>query len=145
MHKILFFLISIFSFQVALSQVELTWADFADVNFEAQYNQEYDTHFLMPTFGQKIMGYHGKEVSITGYFLDISGTGEVLLLSSNPMASCFFCGAAGPESIIEVVFNEIPPFITDQVVKVTGTLQLNGDNVDRCNYILKNATGKLIN
>ncbi|MBS9463948.1 homoserine dehydrogenase [Flagellimonas sp. 389] len=61
------------------------------------------------------------------------------------MASCFFCGAAGPETIIEVNFKEKPPFRTDQIVTVTGILELNRNNVDHCNYILKAATGQLIN
>lgn len=127
------------------AQVKLTWTDFADVNFEPEYNEKYDVHFLMPKFGEKIKSYQGKEVKITGYFLDISGTGEVFLVSANPMASCFFCGAAGPESIVEVSFKEKPPFKTDQVVEVTGLLQLNRNDVDHCNYILNGATGKLVN
>lgn len=145
MNKVFLLLIWFFTIHGALAQTELTWADFADVDFEAQYNEEYDTHFLMPVFGQKIMSYNGKVVKMRGYFLDISGTGEVLLISANPMASCFFCGSAGPESIVEVVFKGEPSFKTDQVVEVTGLLELNGNNVDRVNYIIKNATGKLIN
>lgn len=61
------------------------------------------------------------------------------------MASCFFCGGAGPETIIEVIFKKKPPFKTDQIVEITGILELNADDVDHCNYILKEATGKLIN
>ena len=61
------------------------------------------------------------------------------------MASCFFCGAAGPETIVEVSFEEKPPFKTDQIVTVTGILQLNANNVDHCNYILNEASGQLVN
>ncbi|WP_250149291.1 hypothetical protein [Flagellimonas sp. 389] len=142
------FLFVLFVTQVstfAIAQKKLTWEDFADVNFEPEYNATYDMHFLMPTFGKKITTYRGKQVSIKGYFLDISGSGEVFLISQNPMASCFFCGAAGPETIIEVNFKEKPPFRTDQIVTVTGILELNRNNVDHCNYILKAATGQLIN
>ena len=126
------------------AQEMLTWEDFADVNFQPEYNEKYDVHFLMPTFGEKIKNFQGKQVKIQGYFLDISGTGEIFLVSANPMASCFFCGAAGPESIVEVAFKEKPTFKTDQVVQVTGTLELNRDNVDHCNYMLKDAEGLLV-
>ena len=126
------------------AQEMLTWEDFADVNFQPEYNEKYDVHFLMPTFGEKIKNFQGKQVKIQGYFLDISGPGEIFLVSANPMASCFFCGAAGPESIVEVAFKEKPTFKTDQVVQVTGTLELNRDNVDHCNYILKDAEGILV-
>lgn len=128
-----------------LSQELLTWEDFADVSFEPEYNETYEVHFLMPKFGEKIQSFKGKEVSIKGYFLDISGNGDVFLVSQNPMASCFFCGAAGPETIVEVDFKKIPPFETDQIVTVTGVLELNRDNVDHCNYILKEASGQLVN
>ncbi|WP_299534651.1 hypothetical protein [Ulvibacterium sp.] len=143
--SILLFLFIIFSCSLAKAQEKLTWEDFADVSFEPVYNKKYDVHFLMPKFGEKIQSHQGKQVSIIGYFLDISGSGEIFLVSQNPMASCFFCGAAGPETIIEVDFTEKPPFKTDQIVTVTGVLELNANNVDHCNYILKKASGQLVN
>lgn len=135
----------VFACSFSMAQEQLTWKDFADVNFEAEFNEKYGVHFLMPTFGKKISSYKGKQVSIKGYFLDISGSGEIFLISQNPMASCFFCGGSGPETIIEVTFKETPPFKTDQIVVVTGVLELNANNVDHCNYILNDATGRLVN
>lgn len=145
MSKVCFLLFSMLLAQGVFAQVELTWEDFADINFEPEYNEKYEVYFLMPTFGEKIKAYQGKKIEITGYFLDISGTGEIFLVSANPMASCFFCGAAGAETIIEVNFKEYPSFKTDQIVTVTGVLELNRNNVNHCNYILKEATGELLN
>lgn len=125
-------------------QERLTWTDLADVEFKPKYFEEYDAHFLMPTFGESIKKRSGKKIAIKGYFLDISGSGKVFLLSKNPMATCFFCGAAGPETIIEVAFKEKPTFRTDQVITVEGILQLNDSNAERCNYILDQATGTLV-
>ena len=59
------------------------------------------------------------------------------------MASCFFCGASGPESVIEINFKSVPPFKTDQIVTITGVLELNKYDVDHFNYILNNAEGQL--
>lgn len=143
--QILLFWLVLFSGFNGLAQEQLTWEDFADINFEPEYIEKYEVHFLMPTFGKRIKAYRGKKVSIKGYFLDISGSGDVFLVSQNPMASCFFCGAAGPETVIEVNFKEKPPFKTDQIVIVTGVLQLNRNNVDHCNYILEEASGTLVN
>ena len=137
------FLFVFFISSVGLAQQKLTWDDLADVKFKPKHNEKYGIDFLMPTFGDKIKSYEGKKISITGYFLDLSGNGKVLLISKNPMASCFFCGASGPETIIEVVFKEEPPFRTDQIVEVTGLLELNSNDVERCNYLLKEVTGKL--
>jgi len=114
MNKAFFLLIFYLMVQGVSAQTEVTWEDFGDVNFEPEYNEKYDVHFLMPQFGEKIKSFNGKEVKVRGYFLDISGTGEVFLISSNPMASCFFCGGSGPESIVEVTFKDPPPFKTIQ-------------------------------
>lgn len=138
-------LFAIFVSAFGTAQVKLTWDDFADVSFEPEYNAVYDVNFLMPQFGDQIQAFKGVQVQIKGYFLDISGSGEIFLVSKNPMASCFFCGAAGPETIIEVRFKKTPPFKTDQIVTITGTLELNRDDVEHCNYILKEATGQLVN
>ena len=140
------FAILMFVFVVSFSataQEQLTWEDFADITFEPEYNEKYDVHFLMPKFGEKIKSYKGKKVSITGYFLDLSGSGDIFLVSQNPMASCFFCGAAGPETVVEVHFKAKPSFKTDQIVSVSGTLDLNRNDVSHCNYIFYEATGEL--
>ena len=139
------FLLFILVSSVAIAQQQMTWTDFADVEFKPKYNEKYGIEFLMPTFGETIKEQEGKLISITGYFLDISGNGKIFLLSQNPMAACFFCGGAGPETIIEVNFKEKPPYKTDQVVTITGVLKLNEKDVDHCNYILHEATGKLMN
>lgn len=128
-----------------IAQETLTWRDFADISFNPEYNKKYDVYLMMPTFGDQIKARSGKEVSIQGYFLDISGSGEVFLVSQNPMASCFFCGAAGPETVVEVNFKEKPSFRTDQIVVVTGVLQLNRDDWEHGNYILNEAVGELVN
>jgi len=139
------FLFVTFVSNFVMAQEKLTWNDFSDVKFEPVYNEEYDVHFLMPKFGEKIKSYSGKQVRIKGYFLDLSGSGEIFLVSKNPMASCFFCGAAGPETIVEVSFKEKPPFKTDQIITVSGVLKLNVNDVNHCNYILSEATGQLVN
>ena len=146
MNKVLFtFLVLLFSGTSLWAQEELTWKDFADVEFKPKYFEQYDAHFLMPDFGEKIKAKTGKKITIKGYFLDISGNGEIFLVSKNPMAACFFCGGAGPETIIEVDFKEKPSFKTDQVITVQGVLELNESNVERCNYMLNSATGVLVN
>ena len=141
MGKVSFSFLFFLMMQVGFAQSILSWQDLADVTFKAEFNEKYGVDFLVPTFGETIQSYHGKQISIIGYFLDLSGDGEILLLSQNPMATCFFCGTAGPETVIEVHFKQKPDFQTDQIVRITGILELNIDDVDHCNYMLKEATG----
>ncbi|MBQ4822874.1 hypothetical protein [Aquimarina sp. MMG016] len=146
MHKIVFLTLLFICTKFNLfSQEKLTWNDFADVTFSNVYSAVYDDIFLKPKFGPSIKSYQGIRIRIKGYFLDFSiEEDEFYLISKNPRSSCFFCGGAGPESVIEVVFRQKPNFKMDQIVEVTGILELNTDDVDHCNYILKKATGRLV-
>ena len=145
MSKSLLFLTILLVMQGVSAQTELSWEDFADIDFEPAYNEFYEEYFLKPTFGDKIKAHQGDTINITGYFLDIAGDSKVLLVSKNPMASCFFCGASGPESVVEINFKTRPSFKTDQIVTITGVLVLNKYDVNHFNYILNNAKGKLAN
>ena len=58
------------------------------------------------------------------------------------MASCFFCGKSGPETIIQVFFSKPTNFETDEVVTITGQLKLNNEDKEVLNYILVDAQGK---
>ena len=127
-----------------IAQRELSWNDLTDVSFQNIYNVHYDDYFLKPTFGPTITSYKGSKISIRGYFLDFSHEEEFYMVSRNPMSSCFFCGGAGPETIVEINFKNKPNYKTDQVIEVSGILELNADDVDHCNYILKEATARLI-
>ncbi len=138
-----FFIFTLLSI-CAVAQEKLNWVDFADVTFKSEYNELYKANYLVPTFGKTITSYQGKKIKIKGYFLDIAGDGSMLLLSQNPMAACYFCGGSGPESIIEIIFKEKPNFKTDEVIEVVGTLKLNNEDVEHCNYILEDAKGVLI-
>lgn len=147
MGKIVFFaLLFILTTSNLFSQEKLAWSVLADVKFSNVYSAAYDDIFLKPHFGPNVKSYQGTRIRIKGYFLDFSvEEDEFYLISKNPRSSCFFCGGAGPESVIEVVFKKKPTFKTDQIVEITGVLELNVDDVDHCNYILRNAIGKLIN
>lgn len=127
------------------AQQEITWQDLADVTFERRYYPDYDEYFLYPNFGDSVEALEGKEIIIKGFFLDIDPGGNIYVLSQGPMASCFFCGVGGPETAMELQFEQSPSFKMDDIVEVTGTLTLNADNVDHFNYILKGATAKLAN
>ncbi|TKD61421.1 hypothetical protein [Flavobacterium sp. ASW18X] len=123
------------------AQVELTWKDLADITYTEKYYPDYGSNFLYPDFSKSIEELQGKEVSIVGYFLDIDPSGNLFILSKNPMASCFFCGASGPETAMEIQFKSKPNFKTDDVVVITGKLKLNKDDVEHFNYILTESTG----
>lgn len=118
----------------------ITWKTLADVRFTKKRNAEVGMYFLYPTFGSKVKSLQGKLVSIKGYMIPIDVEEKTFVLSAQPMAMCFFCGGAGPESIVELQFKKNKlRFKTDEVRTVQGILWLNPDDIDHLNYILTQA------
>ena len=55
------------------------------------------------------------------------------------MASCFFCGNGGPESVLDLQFAEKTSFKMDELLSVEGTFHMNGTNPNAAYYQIKNA------
>lgn len=54
---------------------------------------------------------------------------KYLVLSKTPFNSCFFCGKAGPETVIIVgLEKEVPKYKIDEKIEVEGILVLNADD-----------------
>lgn len=82
---------------------------------------------LIPNFPPILVSkYEGEEVTISGYVVPIDVAANKYALSKNPFSSCFFCGNAGPETVIELKFDKDPGrFVTDEYLMIKGVLQLN--------------------
>lgn len=123
------------------SQTKITWKTLEDVTFTDKYSAEVDAYYYFPKFGPSVLALDGKEVAIRGFLLEIDPDEDVYILSANPFSSCFFCGSAGPESIIELKLpKDHPRFRMDEVLTFKGKLKLNATDIYQCNYILENAT-----
>ena len=120
---------------------ELTWQALSDVEFEDVYLEELDAYYWMPTFGPQVMAAEGKEFFITGYMIPVDVDEDFYVLSRYPFANCFFCGGAGPESVIDLRFpgKSERAYQTDDRLSFRGTLRLNADDVYQMNYILEGA------
>lgn len=82
----------------------------------------------------------GKRISLKGFIIPFEGMFEPkhIIISSLPVASCFFCGGSGPETVAEVYLKEEIKYTTKPVT-VTGILELNDTNYDQLMYILRDA------
>jgi len=70
--------------------------------------------------------FEDQEVIIAGYLIPVDIEANTYALSKNPFSTCFFCGNAGPETVIELQFAEDPGrFATDKFLPIKGTLRLN--------------------
>ncbi len=120
---------------------DITWLTLTDVKFEEKIAEQDSALYLYPTFGKIVKSLDGKKVSIKGFVIPIDPTEHFYVLSANPYSACFFCGKAGPESIMELELKSAPSeaYELDMFTTFEGTFKLNGTDVDHCNYILKDA------
>ncbi|NMM46930.1 DUF3299 domain-containing protein [Flammeovirgaceae bacterium KN852] len=121
-------------------QVKIDWGTLADVQFNQVYDNQLETYFTEPTFGPKVKAIDGKEVIIEGYVIPMDVEKGDFVLSKNPFANCFFCGNAGPETVMEL---NLKPghkkFKTDDYVVFKGKFRLNKTDIYHLNYILDEA------
>ncbi len=117
------------------------WNAFAKTKFEPKYYEKLGEYLFYPTFTDELKALVGKEIRMQGFYVPFAPEdGDYIVLSKYPMSQCFFCGGAGPESIVEVNFqHELPKFQIDDLVTVKGKLKLNTDDMDHVNFILVDA------
>jgi hypothetical protein len=119
--------------------VKITWETLRDVTFKKKWYAEESVYMLYPSFGPNIAKLNSKEVLLTGYVLPIDMEANIYALSAFPFSACFFCGGAGPESVVGLKFKKTNrKFKTDERHTFKGTLRLNADNIYELNYILEN-------
>ena len=148
MHRILGVLILAFAVVFSKSGFSqyrsIDWRFLAKVTWDDRYFPDYDETVWYPEFSQEVLDADSSLVEIQGYIIPIDVESGFYVLSANPFASCFFCGNAGPESVLELQFTQPLKNIykTDEIATFRGRLKLNWDDLEHCNYILTNATEK---
>lgn len=123
--------------------VEVSWQLLAKVEFKEFFNKEADAFVPYPVFHPHIKALNGKTIVVKGYVIPMEETGDetILVLSANPFSQCFFCGNAGPESVMDIKLkgDNLPRFKQDQVTGFKGRLRLNDSDLYYLNYILEEA------
>ncbi|GAB3414117.1 hypothetical protein [Niabella aquatica] len=117
----------------------ITWNQLADVNYVSKYNKQFDIEIQYPVFGNSVKKMAGQEWIISGYMIPLDIESGLYALSKNTYAACFFCGAAGVESVISLKFKTKPRrYKTDEYCYMKGKLELNDSNVNDFIYIFRN-------
>ena len=130
----LFFLGNIFSQNI------ITWELLKNVEFDEIWSEEFQAYYMVPKFSESVKEMDGKEVQIRGFIIPVDIVQDYYVLSANPYSSCFFCGQAGPESVMEIqMIKKYEGLRMDQVITFKGTLKLNVDDIYQLNYILEDA------
>ncbi len=96
--------------------------------------------FSNPQFSNEVKKLNGSVITISGYLVptDLHSSSSAVMISAYPVQSCFFCGGAGPESVIEVYPKQKDNYLLKKLT-FRGTLVLNTHDAEHMVYQLKNA------
>lgn len=132
--------------QVLLAQYDKAsdnWAKLAKVSYD-KTQDEYGEIYV-PKFDEAVRKMDGKTIVLEGFIVPFEGLFEPdkIIVSSLPIASCFFCGGSGPETVAEVYLSKSVKY-TAKAVRVTGKLYLNDKDYNQLMYVLKDATMEIL-
>lgn len=135
MKKILIFLL-LFSSINAFSQTDI-WKKLGKLTYKKQYDELMGFKVDVPVFSAEVKALQGKEITIKGYIIPTDGykSHTEFVFSAFPYNMCFFCGGAGPETVMEIYASEGIPYSTEPIT-IKGILQLNDKDTNRLMYSL---------
>lgn len=140
MRQLLLFPLLTFLFTPSFGQNTNYWNELKDVEIKSKPDETGRYEIEYPVFGEKIKSIDGKTIQLAGYIVPLKElTGhKFFVLSAYPFNMCFFCGMAGPETVIEVNSLKEIQYTTEKI-KIEGKLELNLDDANHLMYILHDA------
>lgn len=135
MKKFLIFILLLSSFS-ASSQADI-WKKLGKLTYKKQYDELMGFKVDVPVFSAEVKALQGKEITIKGYIIPTDGykSHTEFVFSAFPYNMCFFCGGAGPETVMEIYASEGIQYSTEPIT-IKGVLQLNDKDTNRLMYSL---------
>ena len=132
-------ILGIAALQPAQAQ-DKVWKTLSKITFKKEYNEMMGFKVDVPVFSEEVKALEGKEVAIRGYIIPVEGYKghKEFIFSAYPYNMCFFCGGAGPETVMEVYAKEAINY-TAEPITIRGRLQLNSGDINRLIYSLSEA------
>lgn len=125
-----------------LGQGSPLWKTLGMVEKVSQYDEAYGMEIEKVTVGAMVKSYQGQQITIDGYIIPLTGkvSQNHFMLSLYPANMCFFCGAAGPETAMQVFMaNDKKVKYSDNKIKVKGVLRINEQSSNGLLYTLEEA------
>lgn len=122
------------------AQEENIWKTLSKVAYKKEYHELLGFKVDVPVFSPQIKDLDGKMITVRGYVIPTEGfkSHKEFVFSAFPYNMCYFCGGAGPETVMEVEALEPVKFTSDPIV-LRGTLQLNAKDINRLMYKITEA------
>ncbi len=140
MKKYIFLFLFVFCAASAKSQAQEVWKKLAQVSFKTIFIAEQGYEMDVPVFSSEVEALEGKFVVLQGYMVPLKELrkDKFFVLSRYPFDKCYFCGAAGAETVAEISTKTNLTY-TDKMLKIKGKLKLNRKDPDHLIYILEQA------
>ena len=131
---------SMSSDSMAQSSTKSVWKTLEKITYKKQYDELMGFKIDIPVFSKPIKDLENKEITVKGYIIPVEGykSHKEFIFSAFPYNMCFFCGGAGPETVMEVEAAEPVEYTAEQIV-LKGTLILNDSDINRLMYLIKDA------
>lgn len=135
-----FSLTMLFSTKALAQETQGAWKTLSKVTFKKQYDDLLGFKIDIPVFSDEVKALDGKEITVRGYIVPTNGykSHSDFVFSAFPYNMCFFCGGAGPETVMEVEAKESITY-TAEVITIKGRLELNDEDPNRLMYTLRDA------
>ena len=126
--------------KIHAQEAENIWKTLAKVTYKKEYDEFMGFNVDKPVFGAETKKLEGKEIVVKGFIIPVEGykSHSEFVFSAFPYNMCFFCGGAGPETVMEVFANE-PVKYRSETVYLKGVLRLNADDINHLMYRLEDA------
>jgi len=119
---------------------KVSWQTLENIAFQRKFLKDFEAYVLFPQFTDALKNLVGKTVEVKGYVIPLEPRADWVALSAYPNASCFFCGAAGPASVMTIRFKDGKhKYRVDEFRTFRGKLKLNSDDIHEFYYILNEA------
>lgn len=117
-----------------------TWKTLGKITFTKEYDDFLGFKIDKPVFSQEVKDLAGQEITLKGFIIPVEGykSHKEFVFSAYPYNLCFFCGGAGPETVMEVYATD-PIEYTAEPIVIKGKLSLNSDDINRLMYALDDA------
>lgn len=138
--KRLITVLTILAIAVSVSAQGDIWQQLSKITYKKEYSEIMGFKVDVPVFAEDVQKLDGTEITIKGYIIPIEGykSHTEFVFSAFPYSMCFFCGGAGPETVMEVFATEGVKY-TDDPVTLKGKLSLNNSDINRLIYSLTDA------
>lgn len=116
----------------------LSWKLLGVIKYIKKPNKDFPEGVMYPIVNSTLKEKNKKKIVMSGFIIPVDNV--TYALSKNVFASCFFCGQAGPETIMGIKFKGTTPRLkTDQYVTLEGTFRYNDSDVDDWIYHIDDA------